>query len=241
MAVNTRMTIMSMLTNMVRADSNLKLGRLLQMVSPSLPIGAYTYSQGIEWAVEEGWIVSEQDLIEWLDGLLHSTMTHLELPLFSRMLQAWELDDHDALNQWNQYLIASRETAELRQEEVNRARAFTQVLISLHPDASSVESTLRLSQHSCLSYACHVWQIDREHAQMALLWSWLENLVLAAVKIIPLGQTAGQKIIFQLSERLPGIISDSESVVDADMGASSMALAIASSQHETQYTRLFRS
>ena len=241
MVARTHMLMHHMHTIMVKADSNLKLSRLLQMVSPSLPIGAYTYSQGIEWAAEEGWIQSEQDLIEWLDGLLHNTMMYLELPLLSRMLTAWELDDQEALRNWNQYLIASRETAELRQEELNRSRAFTQVLISLHPDAREHEAILRLSQHACLSYACHIWQIDHQHAMMALLWSWLENLVLSAVKIIPLGQTAGQRVIFKLSEQLSGIISEAEAVVDNDIGASSMALAIASSQHETQYTRLFRS
>ncbi|MDJ0880534.1 MAG: urease accessory UreF family protein [Gammaproteobacteria bacterium] len=237
----TIMPMQRILTIMFEVDASLKLSRLLQMVSPSLPIGAYTYSQGIEWAVEQGWIATEQDLIEWLEGLLNNTMVYLELPVFIRMLQAWQQDDQDTLRYWNEYLLASRETAELRQEEVNRARAFSEILFSLHPAAQAKALTLRLSQHSCLSYACHVWHIDRQQALVALVWSWLENLVLSAVKIIPLGQTAGQQVVFQLSERLPDITRKAQSVTDADIGASSMALAIASSQHETQYTRLFRS
>lgn len=220
---------------------DLALSRLFQLISPSLPIGAYTYSQGIEWAVEQGWIASTDDLTAWIEGLISSNMRYLELPVFLKMLQAWEQGDESVLIRWNQYLLASRETAELRLEEKNRARAFYAIIRSLEPTAETYESVLMQSQHACLSYACCSWHIDHDKASLALLWSWLENLVLAAVKIIPLGQTAGQQVIFSLSESLPGIIEQAKQVDEADIGASSMALSIASSQHETQYTRLFRS
>lgn len=220
---------------------NTSFARLLQLVSPSLPIGAYTYSQGIEWAVEQGWISTQDELFDWLLGLMQANMVYLELPVFFKLLQAWKQADEISIHAWNRYLLASRETLELRQEEKNRARAFTQVIISLEPKAEKVKHLIVQSQHACLSYACNEWQIKEDEAAVALLWSWLENLVLSAVKIIPLGQTAGQKVIFSLSEMIPEIIEKARQVKDDDIGSSSMALSIASSQHETLYTRLFRS
>jgi len=222
-------------------DSPLALARLFQLNRPALPIGGYTYSQGIEWAVEQGWIKTEQDLQDWLAGLLETSQLYLELPLLIRMMQAWQSQDLDGLTHWNGYLLASRETAELRQEELNRARAFAQVIVSLQADAAPFKSQLIQSQHAYFSFACTQWGVSLEQACYGLLWSWLENLTLSAIKIIPLGQTAGQQIIFKLSEKFPQIIDQALTLQDDDIGASSMALAIASSRHETQYTRLFRS
>jgi urease accessory protein len=232
---------MNIIITISMPDNPLALSRLFQLISPSLPIGSYTYSQGIEWAVEQGWIKTEQDLQDWLGGLLDTTQLYLELPLLIRMMQAWQAADQDALTYWNSYLLASRETAELRQEELNRARAFAQVIISLQEGAMVFKPQLIRSQHACFSYACVAWGVTQEQACYGLLWSWLENLALSAIKIIPLGQTAGQQVVFKLSEKFPQIIAQALTLQDDDIGASSMALAIASSRHETQYTRLFRS
>ena len=221
--------------------TDMALARLFQLISPSLPIGGYTYSQGVEWAAEAGWIKSEDELFDWLRGLIESNLCYLELPVLFRMMDAWTQRDLAALTQWNDYLLASRETSELLQEESNRARAFYQVLITLEPSAELHKTELMGSQHACFSYACVQWGIDRQRAAYGLLWSWMENIVLSAVKIIPLGQSAGQRVIFKLSEFLPFVIKKATQVEDFDIGSSSMAMSIASCQHETQYTRLFRS
>ena len=222
-------------------QNDLALARLMQLISPSLPIGGYSYSQGIEWTVDAGWIGSGDDLYQWLEGLLKTNMLYLELPILKRMLEAWAEADLDSLRDWNEYLVASRETSELRLEETNRARAFSQLLVSLDPEARDIDPTLWSTQAACYSFACQRWDIEFDAAGYGLLWSWLENLVLSAVKIIPLGQTDGQKTIYALSSLIPGIVKQAANVTDDDIGASSMALAIASAQHETQYTRLFRS
>jgi len=222
-------------------QNDLALARLMQLISPSLPIGGYSYSQGIEWAVDAGWIGSGDDLYQWLEGLLKTNMLYLELPILKRMFEAWAEADLDSLRDWNEYLVASRETSELRLEETNRARAFSQLLVSLDPEARDIDPTLWSTQTACYSFACQRWDIEFDAAGYGLLWSWLENLVLSAVKIIPLGQTDGQKTIYALSSLIPGIVKQAANVSDDDIGASSMALAIASAQHETQYTRLFRS
>ena len=221
--------------------SNMALSRLFQLISPSLPIGGYTYSQGIEWAVESGWIKTEQDVKSWLHGLLDTTILYQELPLLLRLMQAWSDDDLSKVSEWNDWLMASRETYELREEEKNRARAFTKVILSLDEKAEAVETHLNQTQLACFSYACTKWQIDQQQACYGFVWSWLENLVLSAVKIIPLGQTAGQRLIFELSESVPEIIQQASQLKDEEIGCSSMALSIASARHETQYTRLFRS
>ena len=222
-------------------QADLALARLLQLISPSLPIGGYSYSQGIEWAVEAGWIENERDLRGWLDGLLHSNLQYLELPILKRMLEAWAQGDPERIGSLNQTLIASRETRELRLEDANRGRAFFDLLHSLDSGAAEHESLLRQSQLACFSFACVRWQIEFEPAAQGLLMSWLENLVLSAVKIVPLGQTVGQRVIFDLAALIPAVAAAASRVDDDEIGASSMALAIASARHETQYTRLFRS
>lgn len=217
------------------------LSRLFQLISPSLPIGAYTYSQGIEWAVEEGWIRNQEELRDWLQGLLENAICYQELPLFIRMYRAWQDQNSATLDKWNEYCLASRETLELRQEESNRARAFADVLKAVAEIDDQTLLRMKKSQLACFSYACVNWNIDLHQACEGLLWSWLENQILAAVKIIPLGQTAGQKLVFELSALLTGVIDKALLVDDDDIGSSSFALSIASSKHETQYTRLFRS
>lgn len=233
--------VMHTATVMNTNNNDLALTRLFQLISPSLPIGGYTYSQGIEWAVEQGWVQDEDQLQEWLKGLLETTLLYLDLPLLIRFIKAWSINDEKAIAKWNEYLIASRETSELRLEESNRARAFARVLISLEPDAKEVNKHLVMSQHACFSYACFRWKINIEQACDGFLWSWLENQTLSAVKIIPLGQTAGQKVVFKLAELFPQIIKQAMTITDNDLGASSLSQAITSSRHETQYTRLFRS
>lgn len=216
-------------------------GRLLQLVSPSLPIGAYTYSQGIEWAVEAGWITSAEQLQEWLYGQLWQTQCYLEMPVFLRFYQSWVEQQRDAVKHWNQYLLANRETRELREEEKNRGRAFVAVIQSLHEVSDSDLDLIGKTQQAGFSYAAVQWSIPRLQAAYGLLWGWLENLVLAAVKAVPLGQNAGQKVLWNLAGEIDAVIERAASLTDDEMGASSMALAIASSQHESQYTRLFRS
>ena len=186
-------------------------------------------------------MTDSKQLHDWVAGILNSNMLYLEVPLLWRMMDAWTRQDLASIGHWNEYLLASRETRELRNEESNRARAFYQVLTTLEQRAQAHREQLIRSQHACFSFACVHWGIDQQQAAYGLLWSWLENLVLSAVKLIPLGQSAGQQVLFELSDQISFVIERAQQIEDDDLGASSMALAIASSQHENQYTRLFRS
>ncbi|MET0071215.1 MAG: urease accessory protein UreF [Candidatus Thiodiazotropha sp.] len=223
-------------------DDQLPRLRLLQLVSPSLPVGAFTYSQGVEWAVECGWISDAASLEAWIESLLDGGMTHLEIPLLIRLYDAAARVDNEALGYWSNYLLASRETRELRLEERNRGRAMASLLPELGiPITAQQLPLLKQCQLACFAHAAHYWRVPPREAAAAYLWGWLENITLAGVKIIPLGQTLGQKIITELTVKIPRVVTTGMEVPEAMIGASATAQAIASSLHETQYTRIYRS
>lgn len=220
----------------------LPLLRLLHLVSPSLPTGAFTYSQGIEWAVEAGWIRDAGDLRDWSTDQMESMLTSLDLPLLLRMQRAAADEDAVRLNHWIDLLLAYRETSELRQEERNRGRALADLLLKLElPGAAAWHDDLARCQLAGFAFAAQAWQIPPRDAALGYAWAWLENLVLAAVKIIPLGQSEGQRTLERLAGELTETVHTALTVDDDDIGAGNPALALASSRHETQYTRLFRS
>lgn len=216
--------------------------RLLHLVSPSLPVGAFTYSQGLEWAVECGWITNEASLLDWVTNLMETSMQQLEVPLLVRLYHACAENDDRSLDYWSHYLMASRETRELREEEHNRARALVSLLpeLGIRVPAHS-QPLLKKCQLAGFAFAAEAWQVPLHDAVAGYLWGWLENITLAGVKIIPLGQAAGQRIIAELTTAVPRVVERGLRVGDDAIGASCTAQAIASSLHETQYTRIFRS
>ena len=220
----------------------LPLLRLMQLISPSLPIGRFTYSQGLEWAAEAGWVDNRESLQQWLSEQIDTSLARVDLPLLLRFIAASKHQDLESCREWTDVLLACRETAELRQEEQQRGRALASLCQQLSiPGDVDWYAELKRTQLACFAHAAVSWSINPETILTGYAWSWLENLVLAAVKIIPLGQTSGQVALFRLAERLPAVIERAQQLQDDELGASSMALAMASSRHETQYTRLFRS
>ena len=216
--------------------------RLLQLLSPNLPVGAFSYSQGLEWAVEAGWIDNVDSLQAWLLDLLQGQMQCQELPLLACMYAACEQQNIEDLKSLTDELVAFRETSELRAEELNRGRALTQVLLSLSVSgAAEHKALLQRSQHTGFAWACHSWGITLPDCLQGFAWSWLENTVLAAIKTVPLGQSDGQRMLFAVSEALPQVVQQAISLPFENIGYSSAAVAFASSAHETQYTRLYRS
>ncbi|MDF1821337.1 MAG: urease accessory UreF family protein [Alcanivoracaceae bacterium] len=225
--------------------SGLSFYRLQQLISPGLPIGAFTYSQGMEWAVECGWITSADSLEAWLHSCLHDSLAVLELPVLARLRVAVDSDDRECFQHWADLLLANRETRELRLEESQRARAMTAVLEKL-PDSKAMnlacwQPALAQTQLAPLALACHHWSIPAEDMLRGQAWSWLENMVTVAVKLVPLGQSDGQQVLYQLSASLDQVVADAQACADEHIGAFTPAAAIASSLHETQYCRLFRS
>jgi len=216
--------------------------RLMHLASPALPIGGFTYSQGIEWAVEAGWIRTAEDLEAWLRDQLRGAIAQLDLPLLARMWTAAHSRDAAAMGLWANRLLAARETSELRAEETQRGRALADLLLAWGlPDAKVWRPVLARAQAAGFAFAACAWEISAREALIGYAWAWLENLVLAAVKLVPLGQTRGQRLLACLIPEVPALVEAALTLQDGEIGAASPALAIASSAHETQYSRLFRS
>ena len=216
--------------------------RLYQLISPTLPIGGFTYSQGLEWAVEAQWVTDKNSLEEWINGLIEHSIATLELPILLRLQQAFAVSDEINVERWSRYLLASRETMELRKEEQQRGAALARLLPSLAVEIPGrLEKTIVGNQLAGIALAANCWKIDPHKMLGAYTWSWLENSVMAGVKLIPLGQTHGQQILLKLAEHIPKAVEKAVGLPDDDIGSSTPALAIASSNHEKQYTRLFRS
>lgn len=212
---------------------------LLQLSSPALPVGAYAYSQGLEYAIEAGWLEGEA-LEHWLRDGLDLGLSQLELPVILRAWKASATADVDALNHWNDRLLAARETRELLLEDQQLGAALHRLLKSL---LTTPLPSLRQQPAYAVMFAiaCQRWHIDAPEALMAYSYSWLENQVSAATKLVPLGQTAAQQLLVALMEHVPAACSRAGDVGDNNLGLSLPGLALASCRHERQHTRLFRS
>ena len=198
--------------------------RLLQLASPTLPVGAYSYSGGLEAAIEAGIVKDAASAQRWIGDVLEHSVARMEAPMLLKMMQ-----QPDA--QWNEMFLASRETAELRAETVQMGYSLNRLLPELGIEACPFEEP---SFPAVYAHAARAWGIAPRQALVAYLWAWLENQVMAAVKAVPLGQTDGQKMLLALGARLHEVNED-------EAGNFAPGLAILSSRHETQYSRLFRS
>ncbi|MCC6206930.1 MAG: urease accessory protein UreE [Gammaproteobacteria bacterium] len=225
---------------------------LLRLTSSSLPVGSFAYSQGMEYAVEQGWISDEASACDWITGLLRHSQALQDMPLFLRLYRAWESEDFAEVLRWNARLLAARESRELRAEELNVGAALARLLADLGVNrARSVLSSIHVPRTmdespppgylAIFALACVEWRIPRRNAVCGYLWSWCQNQVTAAIKLVPLGQTAGQRILQKLIESIPAVADQAFALEDEDIGFTAPGLALASARHEGQYTRLFLS
>jgi urease accessory protein len=212
--------------------------QLLRLASPALPIGSFAYSQGLEQAVEQGWVGDESTAIEWMLGLLAHVYAGQELPLFARLYRAWSDRDVARAAGWNDRVIALRETAELRAEERDTGASLARLLGDLGVIDANVDGH---GYTSLFAGAAVRLGIALPEAAGGFAWVWSQNQVAAAVRLIPLGQTAGQRILARLIDAIPDAVARALALADADIGFSAPGLALASARHERQYTRLFLS
>ena len=217
--------------------------RLCHLVSPALPIGAYAYSQGLEYAVHAGWVHDEATTLDWLTGLSHHALATLDLPLLLRLHRAWSARDADAVRRWSAQLIAARETAELRAEELHLGRSLARVLVEMQIGEAAEWLQQAPAFATLFSLAAVRWRIAERDTLAGYLWAWSENQVLAAVKLVPLGQSAGVRLLHRLTDAMPSIIERAQRLEDEAIGVGTLSLsqALASALHESQYSRLFRS
>jgi urease accessory protein len=262
--------------------------RLLQLASPALPIGGYNFSQGLEYAIEAGWVRDEKTALAWISGLMHSSIGTLDVPVLGRLHDAWSLPNAASAERdtvtapdrrldkrqhgdaapgwpvapepahephlrgppvtgrgvmcWSQFLIASRETSELRAEDRHLGRSLAKVLAEAGiAEAREWMTRADATFATLFALACARWGIGKAECTWGYLWAWAENQTLAAVKAVPLGQSAGQRMLDALIAQIPAVAMNAHTLTDEQIGTAAPMHFIASAAHETQYTRLFRS
>jgi len=220
----------------------LALLRLLQLTSPALPVGAFAYSHGLEWAVQAGWVRSGQDAEAWIVGLLRHAWSRLDVPVLARLSAALDADDAAALERWRDWLCAARESAELLAEDLHLGQSLARLAASFGvPRAARWAEEGRCPFPLALAATARHWGIALPHAALGCLWTYSEHLATAAVKLVPLGQTEGQHLLHRVAAHIPDAAAQGLALEDEEVGALLPGLALASALHEHQYTRLFRS
>jgi urease accessory protein len=217
--------------------------RLLQLVSPALPVGAYSYSEGLETLVDREVVNNKETLEKWLEHELSYGSIRIETAIMLRSYHSVCENDLEALDKWNAWLSAARETEELRQQSWQMGRSLLKLLVELQPQYSSFASAIESPCNYAVAFgiAAAGWKIDNKVAAIGYLQSWTANIISAGVRLIPLGQTAGQQILINLHDLIIEITQKILSLKDEELSSCSWGLALASMAHQTQYTRLFRS
>ena len=244
---------------MLRKTSHLPAPSLLQLMwlaSPALPIGGFSYSEGLEAAVDRAGITTELGANDWLQDQLHLSLTRIDLAVVAKAIAAWRRSDLDRIHELNDWVLQTRESSELRlqteqmgrsmldwwrkQPSFHHASDFAQVPASVSMDASN-HFFNSPTYPVAFALAASSTQASVRDCLMSFAFGWAENMTQAAVRAVPLGQTAGQRILANLANRIPTAVDHAMSLQDSERQAFSPMLAILSSQHETQYSRLFRS
>jgi urease accessory protein len=216
----------------------MSLARLLQLASPTLPVGAYSYSGGLEAAIEAGAVHDAASAERWIGDVLEFSMARMEGRALLSFMRSFNQGQPGEIQELNERFLASREAAELRAETVQMGYSLNRLLKDLNAGGVPVEEP---SFPAAYAYAAAQWKIEPEAALQAYFWAWLENQVMAAVKAVPLGQTDGQRILFSLGNGLEALAKKTITMKDEDSGNFAPGLAMLSAKHETQYSRLFRS
>ena len=212
---------------------------LLQLASPALPVGAFSYSQGLESAIEAGFVRDEASTLRWLSDALEQVIARYEAPVWLRLHRAFTDDDLASASDWNEDFLATRETHELRAETVQMGYSLAQLMRTLgHPLAIEADELAYPTVHA---FACSRWSLPEHDGLVAYLYGAIENQVMAALKTVPLGQSAGQRLLLALRASIDACVATALAQSDDDLSTQTPALAILSSHHETQYSRLFRS
>lgn len=214
---------------------------LLRLVSQGLPIGGFSYSRGLEAAAAAGWISDEPTARDWILGTVQTNFLQLDGALFCRMATALDAGDHDRFLHANSWLAAGRESREFQREDQRLGEALLRLLVTLDVPLAENYQAQNLTYPAAFALATHHWRIAPTLALKGLLWVYVEGQVMAAIRLVPLGQTAGQRILIDAVEVIDRAVLLAQSITDEEVGSVAPALAMASAWHETQYSRLFQS
>ena len=223
-------------------------GSLLQLIwlaSPALPIGGFSYSEVLEAAVDRAGVTSEGATSAWLLDQLLVSLARADLPVVAKAVPAWRRHDLGTVNELNDWMLQTRESSELRLQTEQMGRSLMDWLRNQHPDNARVLAYT----HACASptypiafaLAASLTLADVRDCMTSFTFGWAENMTQAAVKSVPLGQSAGQRILASLTTQIPAAVASALALTNSERQAFTPMLAILSAQHETQYSRLFRS
>jgi urease accessory protein len=223
-------------------------GALLQLMwlaSPALPVGGFSYSEALEAAVESGRVTGEADASRWLCDQLQLSLARSELPVVAKAFGAWQRGDAERVRELNDWVLATRESRELRAQTQQMGRSLNEWLKNrgVTDPRLAVLAALPPAPSWPVAFALAAAQTGapRREALLAFAFGWAENMVQAALKSVPLGQSAGQRMLAAMVEAIPAAVDQAMALGDDQRQAFSPMLAILSSQHESQYSRLFRS
>ncbi|CAM8641771.1 UreF Urease accessory protein UreF [Comamonadaceae bacterium] len=223
-------------------DSSLM--QLMWLASPALPIGGFSYSECLEAAVDTARATTESEASVWLVDQLHMTLARSELPAVAQAIAAWRADDQPRIAELNAWVLQTRESAELRAQTEQMGKSLLEWLKN-HTTATPAQIALLAAQEPtypiAFALAASATQAPVRECLLAFAFGWAENMMQAAIKAVPLGQSAGQRILSALTAEIPSAVDYALGVSDDTRQAFSPMLAILSSQHEVQYSRLFRS
>ena len=214
------------------------------LASPALPIGGFSYSECLESSVDAGFVATESEASEWLVDQLQLSLARSELAVLAQAIPAWRVQDHGRIATLNAWVLKTRESAELRAQTEQMGRSLLEWLRN-HTTASAEQiqilAALQPTYPLAFALAAGSTTAPLRDCLLAFAFGWAENMMQAAVKAVPLGQSAGQRMLAMLAAEIPVAVAHALHVEDNERQAFAPMLAILSAQHETQYSRLFRS
>jgi urease accessory protein len=216
--------------------------RLLQLASPALPIGAFAYSQGLEAAVERGDVRDEDSAGAWILGLLEHGLARLEVPIFARLHRAFTAGDLAEARRWSAFLSACRGSQEQRAEDRRTGGALARALLTLGlAEAAAWRDDPHVTLIGMFTLGAARFGLPPAPAAQGFLFSACENQIAAALRLVPLGQSAGLRLAGRAIDAIPAAVGRGFAVPDEEIASATPGQALLSALHETQYSRLFRS
>ncbi|RYF39542.1 MAG: urease accessory protein UreF, partial [Comamonadaceae bacterium] len=221
-------------TRTIPTDASLL--QLIWLASPALPVGGFSYSEGLEAAVDAGLVTDEDTAGSWLADQLHLGLARSDLAVLAQAVTAWREGDDERIARLDAWVLQTRETSELRAQTVQMGRSLVEWLKSIQPQQAA-RATFPLSYPVAFALAASLGTAPPRDIALAFAFGWAENMMQAAIKAVPLGQSAGQRILQRLAGEIPTAVDHANGLADEDRQAFSPMLAILSAQHEIQYSR----
>ena len=219
--------------------------QLMWLASPALPVGGFSYSEVLESAVEAGMVTNEAQAGDWLCDQLHLSLARSDIAVVAKAFGAWKRNEFAAVTALNDWVTQTRESSELRQQTQQMGRSLVEWLKNRGADEARVAQLGSLAPAPTwpVAFALAAAQTGATlpDSLLSFAFGWAENMVQASLKAVPLGQSAGQRILARLSAAIPQAVDHAMQLTDGERQAFTPMLAILSARHETQYSRLFRS